>query len=278
MSNIQPFIRWAGGKSWLITYLKKIIDNLDYENYYEPFLGGGAIFFALESRHYSYLSDLNPELIKAYITIRDNPNEVIDILQNYVNTEIEYYRIRALEPTSDIEQTARFIYLNQTSYNGLYRVNKKGKYNVPYGFRDNWEYNYERLHSASLKLQKINLYCEDFEERKNSIKAKDLVFLDPPYTVSHNNNGFIEYNKDLFSLDDQERLSKYIDFIKNKGAYYILTNAAHESIREIFYKNGDRLIELDRHSLIGGKNAKRQLVTEYIFTNILKGDQVYEQD
>lgn len=278
MSNIQPFIRWAGGKSWLIPHLKEIIGNLDYRNYYEPFLGGGAIFFSLDPKHNSYLSDLNPELIKTYITIRDNPNEVINILQSYVNTESEYYRIRALEPNNDVERAARFLYLNQTSYNGLYRVNKQGKYNVPYGFRDNWNYDYERLYLASKKLQRIRINCEDFAEKKYRIVARDLVFLDPPYTVSHNNNGFIEYNKDLFSFDDQKRLSKYIDYIKRKGAYYILTNAAHESIREIFSKDGDRLIPLDRHSLIGGKNAKRELVTEYIFTNIPEGDQVDEQD
>lgn len=102
------------------------------------------------------------------------------------------------------------------------------------------------------------------------IKSGDLVFLDPPYTVSHNNNGFIEYNKTLFSIDDQKRLSDFIDVIKDKNAFYILTNAAHKTVFEIFNK-GDQLFKLERNSLIGGINSKRGLVTEYIFTNITEG-------
>ena len=100
-----------------------------------------------------------------------------------------------------------------------------------------------------------------------------MVFLDPPYTVSHNKNGFIEYNQNLFSLEDQYRLKKYIDFIKNRGAYYILTNAAHDTIHDIFYSNNDRLISLDRNSLIGGKKSKRGIIKEFIFTNIPQEDE-----
>ncbi|WP_066506884.1 DNA adenine methylase [Abyssisolibacter fermentans] len=271
MSNTKPFIRWAGGKSWLIPHVKSIILNLEYRNYYEPFIGGGAIFFSLQQKKNVYLSDINPELIDSYISIRDHPNLIIKELKHYTNTESEYYRIRALEPDNMIERAARFIYLNQTSYNGLYRVNKKGKYNVPYGHRQNLNYNYDRLRIASQKLQKVRIHCEDFSKKKYRIREGDLIFLDPPYTVSHNNNGFIEYNQNLFSLDDQKRLSKYIDYIKSKGAYYILTNAAHNAIKEIFTKEGDSLTPLDRHSLIGGKKAKRSLISEYIFTNIPKG-------
>lgn len=271
MSNIKPFIRWAGGKTWLIPHVKSIITNLEYRNYYEPFIGSGAIFFSLQQNKNTYLSDINPELIDSYMSIRDNPNQVIAALKQYTNTESEYYRIRALEPDNMIEKAARFIYLNQTSFNGLYRVNRKGKYNVPYGHRQNLNYNYDRLRLASQKLQKVRIHCEDFSKKKYRIKEGDLVFLDPPYTVSHNNNGFIEYNQNLFSLEDQMRLSKYIDYIKSKGAYYILTNAAHNSIKEIFTKEGDSLTPIDRHSLIGGKKAKRSLISEYIFTNIPKG-------
>ena len=107
------------------------------------------------------------------------------------------------------------------------------------------------------------------------MKAEDLVFLDPPYTVSHNQNGFIKYNQKLFSIEEQYRLSAYIDYIRQKGAYYILTNAAHETILEIFNK-GDRVITLDRNSLIGGKNSKREKISEYIFTNIPEGGHANE--
>lgn len=269
MPPIEPFLRWAGGKTWLISHLPRILSNVPFEHYHEPFLGGGAIFFSLEHTKKSYLSDANPELINAYIQIRDCPQEVIDCFLRFRNTEEEYYRIRdEYVPQSLADEAARFIFLNQTSYNGLYRVNRKGKYNVPYGFRDKWHYDTDRLFSISKKLHKTRIACGDFETNKYRIKRHDLVFLDPPYTVSHNHNGFIEYNKHLFSLEDQKRLNCFIDYIKHKDAYYILTNAAHKAIFEIFDKADDRTIELPRQSSIGGKNASRAEITEYIFTNI----------
>jgi len=267
MTHTHPFLRWAGGKTWLIKHLDSILGNLQINHYHEPFLGGAAIFFSLDIKKMSYLSDVNAELIETCITIKNHPQEIIQALLNFDNTEDQYYQIRAMEPQDEIERAARFVYLNQTSYNGLYRVNRNGKYNVPYGFRENMVYDTNRIINASKKLRKTNISHGDFTINKYKIQQGDLVFLDPPYTVSHNNNGFIEYNQKLFSLDDQYRLSKYIDYVKKKNAYYILTNAAHNTIREIFEK-GDRALELNRYSTIGGKNAKRKKVTEYIFTNI----------
>ena len=267
MPIIEPFVRWAGGKSWLISVMQDLIRDVNINHYHEPFLGGAAVFFSLDLSKKSYLSDVNEELINTYLQIRDHPDAVIAALSQFNNTEKSYYQIRSLVFENEIDKAAQFIFLNQTSYNGLYRVNKKGIYNVPYGYRENWRYDYTRILQASLKLQKTRINCGDFESNKYRIQSEDLVFLDPPYTVSHNNNGFIEYNKNLFSLEDQYRLSKYIDFVKKRGAYYMLTNAAHEKIREIFEK-GDRIIELSRNSLIGGKNSKREKVSELIFTNL----------
>ena len=269
MPNIEPFMRWAGGKTWLIPHMPTIVGELHIEHYHEPFLGGGAIFFSMECAKRSYLSDANSQLINTYIQVRDNPEELIEFFAQLPNTEDDYYRIRA-EITGDdtVENAARFLYLNQTSYNGLYRVNREGRYNVPYGFRTNWIYDPERIRTASLRLQNTRISTGDFEVNKYRIKENDLVFLDPPYTVSHNNNGFIAYNQKLFSLADQQRLKRFIEYIKAKGAFYILTNAAHETIREIFLTQGDRIVELQRNSLIGGKNATRAAISEYIFTNI----------
>lgn len=269
MPTIEPFVRWAGGKTWLIPHMPDILGDTQIEHYHEPFLGGGAVFFAIEHKKKSYLSDANPQLINAYIQVRDNPEGVIELFQKMPNTKEDYYRIRA-EITADntVENAARFIYLNQTSFNGLYRVNREGRYNVPYGFRETWVYHMERIRSASAKLQNTRIEVGDFELNKYRIKPNDLVFLDPPYTVSHNNNGFIQYNQNLFSLEDQHRLKRFIEYIKRKGAYYILTNAAHETIREIFLTQGDRIVELQRNSLIGGRNAARAAISEYIFTNI----------
>lgn len=273
MLHTGPFIRWAGGKTWLVPFMKEITQGLKYENYYEPFLGGAAIFFSLILSKHAYLSDINAELIDTYVAVRDMPDDVICALQLLRNTEEDYYRIRDTKPTNVAQRAARFLYLNQTSFNGLYRVNNQGKYNVPYGYRKNLNYDISRIRNASVKLQGVKLECSDFAARKYRIKARDLVFLDPPYTVSHNQNGFIKYNQKLFSIEEQHRLSLYIDYIKQKGAYYVLTNAAHETILKIFDK-GDRVVTLDRNSLIGGKNSKREKVSEYIFTNIPEGGRI----
>ena len=212
----NSFLRWAGGKSWLISFLQELTSGLEYKNYYEPFLGGASVFLSLTPPKHVYLSDLNKDLIDTYIAVRDFPEDVIEHLLILINSEEEYYRIRSSCPKSSIEQAARFIYLNHTSYNGLYRVNKSGEYNVPYGFRVSRGYDVDKIRAASERLKNTKISCEDFAERKYRIKEHDLVFLDPPYTVSHNKNGFIEYNQKLFSLSDQYRLRKFIDYISNR--------------------------------------------------------------
>lgn len=269
MPTIEPFVRWAGGKTWLIPHMPSILGDVQIEHYHEPFLGGAAVFFSMEHKKKAYLSDANPQLINAYTQVRDNPEGVIELFEQMSNTKDDYYRIRGeITAANTAENAARFIYLNQTSFNGLYRVNRQGQYNVPYGFRESWTYDMDRIRQASAKLQNTRLEVGDFEAHKYRIKPNDLVFLDPPYTVSHNNNGFIQYNQHLFSLDDQYRLKGFVEYIKRKGAYYILTNAAHETVRDIFLAEGDRILELQRNSLIGGKKAVRAAISEYIFTNI----------
>lgn len=269
--NAKPFLRWAGGKSWLIKHLDTIIGNQQFNNYHEPFLGGGAVFLYLQPEKTAYLSDLNADLITTYKAIKVAPSKVIACLKKFKNTSEDYYRIRNLHPTTQAEIAARFIYLNQTSFNGIYRVNAKGEYNVPFGYRTKEFIEEEKLKTASRLLQTAILGTGDFDCIRDHIQKGDLVFLDPPYTVSHNQNGFIKYNQKLFSLEDQHRLKALIDFIKERGAYYILTNAAHETIFEIFHEDADKCYELSRASLIGGEKAVRGQIQEYIFTNLQGG-------
>ena len=265
--NCKPFLRWAGGKRWLLKDLKKYLPNEGYNQYHEPFLGGASIFFHLQP-NLSYLSDLNTELIETYQHIKENVNEIIEELSKFKNTEVFYYKIRETKFRSDIKRAARFVFLNQTSFNGIYRVNLKGKYNVPFGYRKKNFFEPENLKLVSNVLSNTNLNNCDFVDTLENIQENDLVFLDPPYTVTHNNNGFIKYNDKLFDLKAQFKLSEYIDEIKRKKAHYILTNAAHIEIENIFKKEGDSMYELKRASLIGGKNAKRGSYSEYIFTNV----------
>lgn len=267
--NTKPFLRWAGGKNWLVKHLDTIIPNNGFKNYHEPFLGGASIFLSLQPHNNSFLSDLNKDLIDTYIAVQNDTEKIIQVLGTYNNSEDFYYYLRDKEFQDPIERAAKFVFLNQTSFNGIYRVNLKGVYNVPYGHRTKDFLEPEILRQVSHSLRKATLFHGDFLLTQQNIKKNDLVFLDPPYTVSHNDNGFIKYNQKLFSLDDQERLSKLIDFIKRKDAFYVLTNATHTTILEIFEK-GDLLIPLQRANLIGGTKAIRGHTTEYIFTNLKK--------
>lgn len=266
MQPCKPFLRWAGGKTWFVKHLDSV-KHLSYNNYHEAFLGGGSIFFFLRPKRRAYLSDLNKDLIETYAAVRDHADLVIAKLKGFQNTEEAYYNIRSHKFQQAIEKAAQFIYLNQTSFNGIYRVNLKGVYNVPFGFRKKNFLDEECLLNAQVALQGATLRADDFYSVIENVKRKDLVFLDPPYTVSHNNNGFLKYNEKIFSFEDQKRLSSLVEEIKRKGAYYILTNAAHYSIDELFDR-GDNKYELNRASLIGGLNSQRGHTSEFIFTNV----------
>lgn len=261
----KPFLRWAGGKNWLIKYLPELIRQ-DFRTYHEPFLGGGSIFFHLNPRN-AYLSDANEELIDTYLGVRDRVEKVISTIKQWPVSEEQYYAVRAMNLDLLEEKAARFIYLNRTSFNGIYRVNRQGQYNVPWGKKDSYRFDYTRIRNASYALQNVDIRCQSFEKSLDNISADDLVFLDPPYTVSHNNNGFIEYNKKLFALEDQHALRTYINSLNELGAFFILTNAAHSTIKDIFEDIGT-IYELKRHCGLGGKNARRANIGEYIFTNI----------
>ena len=260
-----PFLRWAGGKRWLIPNLHKYLPIKGFKAYHEPFIGGASILFHLRPKE-AYISDLNSELINTYKSVKNNVSQLITYLKEFDNTEEEYYKIRELKFDDEIQEAARFIYLNYASFNGIYRVNKNGKYNVPYGKRIDYQYDCDNLLNVSKVLKNVHMDNGDFYNCLDNVKKDDLVFLDPPYTVTHNNNGFIQYNQRIFSLEEQKRLSEMIYKIKERSAFYILTNAAHPTIKEIF-NHGDSMIKVKRGSSIGGKNAKRGQFSELIFTN-----------
>lgn len=270
--NYKPFLRWAGGKTWLTKILKEYLPT-QINNYHEPFLGGGAIFIFLKSNGLingnSYLSDSNEELINSYEQLKQFPNKLICSLKNLKNTQDDYYEIRSNKPLLAIPKAARFIYLNKTSFNGLYRVNLKGEYNVPYGHKkSNNLYNYDNIEAVSKLLdESVSFLNTDFYACIDNVSKGDLVFLDPPYTVAHDNNGFVQYNQKIFRWKDQERLLELIKEINNREAYYILTNAAHFSIKDLFSSEANRY-KVSRSSTIGGKGATRAKVSEYIFSNI----------
>lgn len=264
----KPFLRWAGGKRWLLKHLDELVKIDNYNNYHEPFIGGGSVFFKFSPKN-AFISDSNEWLIETYNAIKEDAEIVVEYLKCFKNTKEDYYNIRQQKFRNTNKRAAQFIYLNQMSFNGIFRVNLEGKYNVPYGNRINYHFDYDNIINASNSLKNTNIISQNFIDSLDSVRQGDLVFLDPPYTITHNNNGFIQYNQKIFSLEDQYRLSSMIDEIKNRDAFYILTNAAHIKVKEIFTKENDRLIELSRASLVGGKNAKRETYSEYLFTNII---------
>ena len=264
-NNIHPFLRWAGGKRWLVNRIKNSINIHDYTSYHEPFVGGGALLFFLRPSR-AYISDSNEILMLTYEQIKDHVNEVIQVIKSFDRGKEAYYQVRNMKEMDRVFQAARFIYLNQLSYNGIYRVNSNGEYNVPYGNRDNYRFDFDNMINVSNYLKKTRIKTCDFEETIKSVRRNALVFLDPPYTHSKTVNRFIQYNQKVFTYDDQNRLSKMIDKIKSRDAYYVLTNADHEIIRDVFDKK-DRVIPVSRNSRIGGKSAQRGQYEECIFTN-----------
>lgn len=265
-NTYEPFLRWAGGKIWFLKHLQNFLPQ-KFNNYHEIFLGGGSVFFNINSTKQSYISDLNSDLINTYTQVRDDVENVIAELKKFKNTETDYYRIRGKKFDIDYQKAAQFIYLNMTSFNGIYRVNRKGEYNVPYGSRITIDFIQEDiLRNASAKLKGVTIKARDFEGALNLVKKGDLVFVDPPYTVAHENNGFILYNQKLFSLDDQIRLAEKLTELNKRGALFIVTNAYHKEIRKIYDGVGDFHV-LIRKSLIGGKQALRQDIKEYVITN-----------
>jgi len=262
----KPFLRWAGGKRWLKKEISDLITINKYENYHEPFIGGGAILFHLKPKK-AFISDSNKELIDTYLAIKEDPITIIEKLKEFKKDKESYYKIRSEFFDNRFDKAAKFIFLNQLSFNGIYRVNANGGYNVPYGNRDHFQFDFENILLVSDFLKNVTIKHCDFEESLNNIKMGDLVFLDPPYTIAHNLNGFVQYNQKIFSLEDQYRLSQAINKIKEKDAFYILTNAAHAKVKEIFNKN-DTIKEISRVSVVGGKNSLRGQYSEYLFTNL----------
>lgn len=264
--KMQPFLRWAGGKRWLVSRLRGKLDINQFTSYHEPFIGGGAMLFSFLPKH-AFISDVNEQLMQAYRLMKEDTDGVIEFLQGLKTDEETYYLVRSMVPQNEVEAAGRFIYLNRTSFNGIYRVNQKGEYNVPWGKKLNYQFDYENLRKVGKFLKQVEISHGDFEQSLDHVQENSLVFLDPPYIMSKNNNVFLKYNQRAFTEQDQDRLAGMIEVIKRRGSYYILTNSNHEKVIETFDK-GDNRIELTRTSLIGGTNAKRGAYEECIFTNL----------
>jgi DNA adenine methylase len=261
---VLPFLKWAGGKRWLANNSAFSVPTFE-GRYIEPFLGSGSIFFSLQPRH-SILSDMNDDLISAYQALRDDYRKVLLHLRTHASkhSKQHYYKVRdEFRPRSAASKAARFLYLNRTCWNGLYRVNLNGRFNVPKGTKSNVILQTDDFASVSRMLKSAILICSDFEAVIDRAKEGDFIYADPPYTVRHNMNGFIKYNEILFSWEDQQRLSAALLRASDRGAKFVLSNADHESVREL-YANDASIKTVSRASVISGNRDARGFTTELL--------------
>ena len=263
--SVQPFLKWPGGKRWLVPALVKIIEEYDYVTYREPFLGGGALFFALRP-HRSVLSDINSDLINTYRQVKNRASALLEQLRPLPINQGTYDGLRECCPKSPLQRAVRFLYLNRTAFGGMYRLNQQGKFNVPFGGGERttaplWEY--DLLTSSARALRGAKLLTVDFESALSDAKKGDLVYCDPTYTVAHNNNGFIRYNERNFSWEDQKRLSRSCHSAAARGALVIVSNAYHREVFDLF--GPPRHIAVARTSRLRPDVTHRRSVDEYLF-------------
>jgi len=259
-----PLLKWPGGKRRLIQFLLPKLPR-HFNSYYEPFMGSGALFFALQPK-WAFLSDKNRELIATYKEVRKRPEAVIDTLRTLKNSEDDYYEVRDSVPKNKAARAARLIYLSTLSFNGIHRVNLRGQFNVPYGYkRELIPCQPDLIREASSLLRNAKLTCQDFEHAVATAKRGDLVYFDPPYTTAHTNNGFVKYNAKIFTWSDQERLSEVARRLKRRGCLVFISNADHPSIHAL-YKDFE-VSTIERHSVIAASRQHRRRITECLFHN-----------
>ena len=266
----KPFIKWAGGKRQLIKELIKLLPA-NYNRYFEPFIGGGALFFAIQPKN-AYISDINPELINLYNVVKNDVDLLINDLIKYKNTEDYFYKIRNLDikPSykkfSKVRKASRFIYLNKTCYNGLYRTNSKGYFNVPFGSYKNPNIiDKQNLKACSELLKKTEIVSSHFLAIENEIKTGDFVYFDPPYIPINKTSSFTKYYKDDFNIDEQIKLKELCDRLTKKNIYFMLSNSYSKLILNLYKQYNIKKIKATR--TINSKANKRGAINELIITN-----------
>lgn len=257
----RPFLRWAGSKRSLTGQLVTALPE-QFRAYHEPFLGGGALFLLLQPK-VAYLNDTCTDLIGAWRAIKRNATAVARIAESFALDEDSYYAVRRDRSSEMISRAGEMLYLNRACFNGLYRVNSRGEFNVPWG-GPKGEFVVDRPNLKAvqklLRQPKVKLTSFDFEVALKSCKSGDLVFLDPPYVTSHNNNGFVDYNKRLFSWQDQIRLATAAERLRKKGCHVVVTNALHDDVIALYPKFKVEI--LGRYSTLAGDKTRRVPVKE----------------
>lgn len=273
-----PFLKWAGGKSKLIKLYEPFLPH-NFQAYYEPFVGGGALFFYLYNTKTlagAYLNDSNKELINLYKCLRDNPEELLEELATYEAHKLHkeyYYQVRNLDrdpltynQLTPVQRAARVLYLNKTCYNGLYRVNKKNQFNVPFGnYKNPTIRDAANLRAVSRALQLTTLTCQDFQQAVSTAGPGDFIYFDPPYYPVSTTSFFTSYTETSFSARDQQRLAQTFRALDRRGCLVMLSNSCMEPVLELY--RGYRIERLMARRDINSRGNGRGLVPEIIVTN-----------
>ena len=271
---VRPFLKWAGGKRQLLPEIKNYVPK-KYNMYYEPFLGGGAILFNLQPKN-ATINDSNTELINCYEVIRDSLEELIEDLKKHENNESYYYEMRELDRTTTykdnydkIKRASRILYLNKTCYNGLFRVNSQGQFNVPFGRYKNPNILDEavlRAVNKYLNNNKVKIFNTDFEKAVLDAKKGDFVYFDPPYDPVSNTASFTGYDVNGFDKEEQKRLKSVFDDLTSRGCQALLSNADTDFIIKL-YGSRYKIEKISATRAINSNALKRGKITEVLVRN-----------
>jgi len=269
MNTAKPFLKWAGGKTKLLSKLMEYIPK-DLDTYLEPFLGGGALFFHLQPKN-AILIDSNKELINCYKVVRDNVEELIDYLSHHYNDENYYYQIRNIDRLSyyekwnSVQRASRFIFLNKTCYNGLYRVNSKGYFNVPFGgYKNPKILDMDNLRNCSKSLKNVNILNYSYY---HSISFDGFFYFDPPYLPLNATSNFTQYTKEGFDYKDHIMLRDTCIDLDKSNKKFMVSNSSSPLILEMYKNFNINFVKAPR--FINCKGLKRGNVDEVIITNYL---------
>ncbi|MDQ1591286.1 MAG: adenine methylase [Pyrinomonadaceae bacterium] len=272
---VQPFLKWAGGKRQLLPEIRKYVPK-KYNLYFEPFIGAGAVLLDIQPRE-ALINDINEELINCYHVIKSNPEALIVSAHQHQNTEAYFYRLRSLDREaafsrlSDVERASRIIFLNKTCYNGLFRVNSQGQFNVPFGKYTNPLIVDEvviRAVSRYLNESNVSLSSDDFQEAVSGAGRGDFVYFDPPYDPVSDTSSFTGYNLNSFDKDEQRRLKDVCDDLTRRQCKVLLSNSATDFIREL-YSDAARytIVEVEASRNINSVAAGRGKISELLIFN-----------
>lgn len=271
-TNCRPFVKWVGGKTQLLTEIfRRLPPKKTIAKYYEPFLGGGAVFFALQPKS-AAISDVNPELINAFLVVKDSVGELIRDLKRHRHNEKYYYQLRNADRFPDfarwenVRRASRLIFLNKTCYNGLFRVNSKGQFNTPFGRYVNPNFiDVGNLIACSQVLSSAEISLEPFAAVLQRVHKGDFVYFDPPYAPVSETAYFTGYSKGGFDLQLQQQLFEVCCELNSRGIRFMLSNSAVPFIKKLYSRFNIDIVQATR--AVNSRADKRGKVSEVLVTN-----------